>query len=563
MLYNILIFITFSFIFAPIALAEDTQAKSAALAMHGTDKYGPHNAHIDYANPDAPKGGHLKMAAIGTFDSLNPYILKGSAAQGLNLVYDKLMARRWDEPFTMYPQIAKSYEMPEDRSSITFVIDRRAQFSDASPLTAADVQFSFETLREFGRPNMRRIYKLVKDVTINDNAITFTFGEGADRETPMILSMMPILSKTYWSARTFDSTTLDIPLTNGPYRIKEIDAGRSITYERNPDYWAKDLFANVGHYNIDLITYDYFRDDTVALEAFNKGDLNYRFERDIAKWNSAYSDAPNIVKYEAHHKRPERVRAMIFNTRRAPFDDIKVREALNLAFDEEWIGKNIYYGTQKRIDSIFPNSPLAAPQEAKEPQNHRQRLRTASALLRDAGWNIENGALSKDGTPFTFELTLSAPEEEKIALNFKKHLERLGISMNIRVLDSAAFQKRRQDYDFDMILHHWQNSLSPGTEQTLYWSCESANQSGRFNYSGVCNEQIESLARQIADAKTYDELTTLAHALDRALLEKHLMIPLFYSGIDKIAHDATLKHTNNVPIYGSVTETWWMDTDKP
>ncbi len=534
--------------------------------MHGNPKYSSQSKYLDYANPDAPKSGHLKIAAIGSFDTLNPYTLKGTPARGVNLAYDKLMARIWDEPFTMYPQIARSYALPPDRSWISFTIDPRARFHDGRPTTAQDVKFSFETLREFGRPNMRRIYKLVKNVEITNNntTITFTFGEGADRETPMIIAMMPILSKSYWSDREFNTTTLDHPLTNGPYRIQSVDPGHTITYTRNPDYWAADLLPNKGHYNFDKITYEYFRDDTVALESFNKGDLNFRHENDIAKWMNAYKDEEKTIKYSAPHKRPERVKAMIFNTRRAPFNDVNIRKAMALAFDEEWIRKNIYYGQAHRIKSFFPNSSLATPhrKESPPPATIRQKIKMANSLLKESGWIIENGKRTKDGKPLEFEIILSAPKEEKIALNFKKHLERLGIVMNIRVLDSAAFQTRRQNYDYDMILHHWQNSLSPGTEQILYWSCQSANQPGRFNYTGICDANIDQLTHKIADAKTYDDLTTLAHALDKALLDQHLIIPLFYKGADHIAHRPHLFHPETIPIYGSVTETWWMDGNK-
>lgn len=563
MLYNILIYITIFFIFVPKTAANE-DLFHYGLAMHGNPKYSAESEHLDYANPDAKKGGILRQAATGSFDTLNPYSIKGNAAKGLNLINDRLMRRVWDEPFTMYPLIAEKVSVPEDRSSITFYINSKAKFHDGSPITTEDVKFSFETLREHGRPNMRRIYKLVKNVNITDDkqAITFTLGEGYDQETIMILALMPVLSKTYWEGRTFDSATLEPPNSNGPYKIKTAEAGRRITYERVPDYWAKDLLANKGHYNFDEITYDYFRDDTVALEAFNKGDLDFRREFSMTKWLQSYNDN-GIIKGEFAHQRPERVRALIFNMRRAPFDDINVRKALSLAFDEDWIGKNIYYGRQKRIESYFPNSALAAPQIKKEEKTSpRLRLRNAADILKESGWIIENGKLMKNGAPLAFEVVLSAPEEEKIALNFKKSLERLGVTMNIRVLDSAAFQKRRSDYDYDMILHHWQNSLSPGTEQMLYWGCEAANQPGRFNYTGLCSKEVDETASAIANAKTYEELTKLAQKLDQLLTSEYMSIPLFYKNSDFIAYREPVNHPEKTPLYGAVTETWWMDEDK-
>ena len=532
------------------------------LAMHGNPKYGPEFTHLDYTNPDAPKGGSLKEAATGSFDTLNPYAIKGTAAKGLNLVYDRLMRRVWDEPFTMYPLIAESVDVPEDRSSITFHINPNAKFHDGSTITVADVLFSFETLKEKGRPNMRRIYRLVNDVQTTDSAITFIFGEGYDRETVMIMALMPVLSKSWWETREFESTLLEPPLSNGPYKIKTVDPGRKIIYERNPDYWAKDLLPNVGHYNFDEVSYDYFRDDTVALEAFNKGTLNFRREFNMSKWLQAY-DSEGIIKDEITHGRPERVRALIFNMRREPFNDTNVRKAMSMVFDENWIGQNIYYDRQKRIESYFPNSALAAPQNEETEQTLREKIRVASDLLKQSGWEVVDGKRMKNGQTLSFELALSAPEQEKIALNFKKSLQRLGIEMNIRVLDSASFQQRRQEYDYDMILHHWQNSLSPGTEQLLYWGCEAADQPGRFNYAGLCNEKVDATAAAIANAKTYDELTTLTQKLDQMLIDEYMAIPLFYRGADYIAYRPPMKRPETVGIYGSVAETWWMDRPSP
>lgn len=293
------------------------------LAMHGAPKYERGFDHLDYANPDAPKGGHLKMTAIGTFDNLNPYAIKGKAAQGLNLYYDRLMARVWDEPFTMYPLIAESVEIPEDRSAITVHINPAARFHDGSPVTADDVIFSFETLRDHGRPNMRSIYRLVKTAEKRDDlTVHFAFGEGYDQETVMILAMMPVLSKSWWQEKSFDSTTLTPPLSNGPYRISEVNPGRSITYERVEDYWAANLAVNKGHYNFDKITYFYFRDDMVAFEAFKAGNADLRRENSAALWARQY-DFPavkkgDVITAEIEHGRPERVRALIFNTRRPP-----------------------------------------------------------------------------------------------------------------------------------------------------------------------------------------------------------------------------------------------------
>jgi len=564
------------------------------LAMHGDAKYTPEDTHLGYANPDAPQGGTLKMAAIGTFDTLNPYSIKGKAAQGLNLVYDRLMARVWDEPFTMYPLIAERVDIPEDRSAITVHINPKARFHDASPITADDVIFSFETLRDEGRPNMRRIYRLVESIEKRgDLSVHFELGEGFDKETVMIIAMMPVLSQSFWDGRTFDQTILDIPNTNGAYRIKEFEPGRRIVYERVKDYWANDLLTSSGHFNFDEIVYDYYRDDTVAFEAFKAGEYDLRREYDAGQWASAY-DFPALkegkVKADAiAHQRPERVRAFIFNTRRAPFDDIRVREALSLLFDFEWVNKNLFYGQYSRINSYFPNSELAATGKpsAEELQvlapwmddldsavfetpvddllpsgNIRRNMRKADALLREAGWSVEDGMRVKDGKPFTFSIILSAPEDEKIALHYKRALDKMGIKANIRVLDSAAFRGRLNEYDFDMTLYYWNSSLSPGTEQMLYWSCEAAQQPARWNFAGVCNPAVDAIAAAIADTKTRESLVAHAKALDRILLHGRYIVPLYYAGEDYMAYWLPLAHPEEAPLYGTVLETWWMNEDK-
>ena len=575
------------------AFAADTPThKLYALAMHGQSQYDEASTHLSYVNPDAPKGGSLKIAAIGTFDTLNPYSLKGQAPQNMNLIYDRLMSRVWDEPFTMVPLIAESVDVPDDRSSITFRLNPKARFHDGSAITAKDVVFSFETLKEHGRPNMRRIYRLVDKVETPDNlTIRFTLGNTYDRETIMILALMPVLSESWWSDRDFDSTLLEPPLTNGPYRIKELEQGRTITYERVPDYWAKDLLANKGQYNFDTITYDYFRDDTIALEAFKKGDLDLRREWDVSKWQSAYDDmSPDMVRLSFPHKRPERAHGFIFNLRKKPFDDINVRKALTLAYDEEWIGQNLFHSEFKRINSFFPNSVLASADtpnreevEALAPWKEglrsevfttksfdllkekplRSRLRQADLLLKKSGWVIEGGKRINQDTkePLHFEILLSSVQEEKIALAYKNTLKRLGIEPDIRMADSATFQKRKNTYEYDILTHYWQNSLSPGTEQMLYWSCDAADKTAGFNYAGICSKAVDYYASKIADAKSYDELSLYAHLIDRIGFSEYILVPFFYKGVDYIAYKNTLHYPEKTPIYGVVLESWWAQTN--
>lgn len=536
--------------------------------MHGKPKYDASAKHLDYANPDAPKGGALTMAAIGTFDTLNPYSIKGKAALGLNLVYDRLMQRVWDEPFTMYPLIAERVDIPEDRSAMTVHINPKARFHDGSAITADDVIFSFETLKESGRPNMRQIYKLISSVEKRDGlTVHFELGEGYDQETVMIIALMPVLSKAYWEDRTFDSTTLDVPVLNGPYKIAEVDPGRSITYERASDYWAKDLLPNVGHFNIDRITYDYYRDDSVAFEAFTAQNLDLRRENNIRKWLESYNfkavEDGEVITEELPHGRPEKARGFIFNTRRTPFDDIRVREALEALLDRHQINQLLFNNKNRFITSYFPNSDFEgvayrAPIE-DTPYDTRKQMRKASALLKEAGYTVVNGVQTKDGAPLSFEILIQNPEDEKIALAFKQSLKRLGIDIRIRVADAAGFLRRLNAYDYDMVLHHWQSSLSPGTEQLLYWGCAAAKQEGRFNYAGICTEEIDTLAKSVPQTKTREELIETMRALDVALLEGHYMIPLFYPGVDYVAYNAKVKRPEKTPLYGMVLESWWID----
>ena len=569
-------------------------SETYGLSMTGAPKYGADSTHLDYANPDAPEGGTLRQAAIGTFDSLNPYALKGKAALGLDLVYDRLAARVWDEPFTLSPLIAESLETPEDRSSLTVRLDPAARFHDGTPITPEDVIFTFDTLKTEGRPNMRRVYQLVERIERHDaRSLRFVFGPGHDRETAMILAMMPVFSKADWAGKTFDSATLAPPLGSGPYKIANAEAGRRIVYERVPDYWAKDKLTAAGHFNFDRIVYDYYRDDTIALQAFKAGELNFRREDDVASWLTAYDvpavKAQRIAMESLRHGRPDKVRAFIFNTRRPPFDDIRVRRALNLAFDFDWANDTLYHGAYERISSFYPNTGLAAngrPSDAElafltplkdrldpavfgpayaPPENEdrtalRDHLKEAAALLGEAGWVIRDGRRvnEKTGEPLTFEILLDSPGQEKLALALTRNLKRLGIAPRIRLLDSAAFTGRLTAYDFDMLLYYWLSTLSPGTEQYLYWSCESARQEGRWNYAGICDPAVDALARSIPEAESRSELEANVRALDRVLTHGHYMIPLYYKPVDYVAYWANqVARPAETPLYGPVLETWW------
>ncbi len=571
--------------------AQDADDAPMGLAMHGTAPRAPLAA--DRARPDAPKGGEMKTAAIGTFDTLNPFSLKGKAAQGLSLTYDRLMARSWDDPFTLYPLIARRVEVSENRDKMTIFLDPQARFHDGSPVTAEDVLFSLETLRTQGRPNMRRVYTLVKvKEKIDLHIIRLTFGDGYDRETALILAMMPVLSKAFWSKQDFNAGLLTPPLTNGPYRIAQVAPGHRIVYERVPDYWAANHPPMRGHANFDRIVYDYFRDDSVAFEAFKTGALTFRRETDPAKWESAY-DFPaardgRVQREALPHGRTEPLRALIFNTRRPPFDDPRVREALSLLPDFEWMNRSLFHGRMKRTRSYYPNADLAArgppspeekalldpwkgkipesvfgPVEALTPQDsgtsRRTTLRRADALLREAGWPVVDGLRRKAGKPLAFQILVSTADDEKIALSFVQILKRMGIRADVRAPDSASFLDRLQDYDYDMVVSEWLSSLSPGTEQALYWGCAAAQEKGRMNYAGICHPAIDSLIADLSRAPTREALIARARALDRLLLAGHYVIPLFHTGADFVSWHKGLNRPNQTPLYGLIPEVWWMD----
>ena len=422
--------------------------------------------------------------------------------------------------------------------------------------------FSFETLKEHGRPNMRRVYQLAKSAERNGpHKISFIFDGEYNRETVMIFALMPVLAKHYWKDREFDSTTLDPPITNGPYRIESIDPGRKITYERDPNYWGKNLFHVKGHFNFDNVTYEYFRDNTVALESFKKGTINFRREWDAGIWNSAYSNInTHIVKEELTHGRPDRVRGFIFNTRRPPFDNPSIREALSTLFDFSWVNKNLFYDQFKQITSFYPNTDLAYTNTPSPEKNPRENLRKANTLLKDAGWVVENGQRvhHKTKQPLTFEILLDNPHNEKIAHALTRGLEKMGVQTQTRTKDTAAFLDQLRQYDFDVVLYHWTSTLSPGTEQYLYWSCESADTPYRWNYAGICDPNIDQLSQNIADAKTRDDLKRITKALDKQLMAGHYMIPLYYNPYDFVAYWDSLHRPEKTPLYGLVLETWWM-----
>ena len=560
--------------------------------MHSSDE-----KHLPYVNPDAPKGGVLRLGVYGSFDNLNRIAFKGSRAAGLGYINDTLMRRVWDEAFSLYGLIAEYAEMPEDRSSITFYINPKAKFHDGSPITREDVLFSLETFQNKGTPNQKKTYgKVIKTELVDQNGIKMIFVNNEDKELPLIIAgFLPIVPKKYYENIDVTKTFLDIPLGSGPYTIESLEPGRQIKYQRVKDYWAKDLLANKGQYNFDTLIYDYYKDSNVLLEAFKVGEYDYRREYNAKRWQSNYTfdavDRGDVILQEMKNDRPTGMNALVMNSRKEIFNNPQVRLALSYAYDHEWINKALYNNAYTRTDSYFDNSPLASsglPSEnelkllnpwknqlPKEIFNQtyqppvsdgsgmpRDNLRIAKKILEGEGWFVEDGKLMKDGKEFAFEFLIVSPSVEKIALAFQKTLEVLGITMSVRTVDSSQYQARMLNYDFDMIKASWNVSLSPGNEQQFYWGSEVGKKDGSKNYAGVNSPVVDSLIETLIGAKTREELTTAIHALDRVLLWGHYVIPLYHSNTDRIAYWNFLEFPDEIPLYGLVIESWWANSEK-
>ena len=577
--------------------SELSATPSHAIAMHGIPKYKKDFTHFDYLNPDAPKGGALNLYAFGTFDSLNPFILKGHSADGLGLTFDTLMISSADEPFTRYGLIAESIEVPKDRSFAAFNINPKAKFHDGTPITAEDVVFTFNILREKGSPLYRFYYANVESaISTSPSRVLFTFKKGADnRELPLILSELPVLSKADMQGKDFTATTLTPFLGSGAYKVAKIDQGRYITYERVKDYWAKDLPVNRGKNNFDTVKYDYYRDTSVSLEAFKAGAFDLRIENEAKKWGTGY-DFPavaegKVILREFKHQLPSGMQGFVFNTRRPLFADRKVRQALSYAFDFEWSNKNLFYGLYHRTKSYFDNSVLAAtgaptkaelkllepykdiippevflgtcpPPETDGSGDIRDNLIIAMNLLKEAGWEYKSGALrNKDGEPFIFEIMLDtsgASAWERITLPFVRNLKRLGIEAKIRVVDLTQYQARMNTFDFDMATVIWGQSLSPGNEQRSYWGSNSAAQNGSRNYIGITDKAIDAMIESIISAPSESALISATHALDRILQCNYFVIPHWHSKTTKIAFWDKFGMPSTTPMQGMDIMSWWI-----
>jgi len=566
-----------------------------AIAMHGSPKHGPGFTHFPYVNPDAPKGGRLVLGTLGTFDSLTPFIIRGvSPATMREYVYASLLTRSGDEAFSLYGLIAESIELPEDRSQITFHLRPEARFADGAPITPEDVLFSHEVLRQKGWPYHRAHYgKVARAEKISERAVRFTFDAAGDREIPMILGLMPILPKHKTNPDTFEQTTLEPPTGSGAYTVARVDVGRSITYKRNPDWWGANLPVARGRFNFDEIRVEYFRDAASLFEAFKAGEIDMRVEEDPGRWIEGYrfpavTDG-RVIKREFETGLPAGMSALVFNTRRPVFQDARVRRAFILLFDAEWINRNLFNGLYQRTQSFFERSELSSsgrPADARERQllapfakdvkadilagsyrfpsndpsgDNRANLQAAFTLLGEAGYRLENNALVKDGSPLSFEFLAQTRQQERLMLSYARTLERLGIAVRIRQVDTSQYWARLKNYDFDMIQWAWGASLSPGNEQINRWSSKAAGIEGTLNYPGVENAAVDAMIDALLQAEAADDFVAAVRALDRALLSGDYVIPLFYLPRVWVAYWAHLRLPSGAPLAGVDVDTWWTE----
>ena len=567
------------------------------MSLFGELKYPPDFKHLEYVNPDAPKGGELVEDAVGGFDSLNPFIVRGEPGAGAGAIYDTLMTGVRDEPSTEYGLLAKSVEVPDDLSYVVFNLRPEARWHDGTPLTAEDIVFTFETLRGKGRPHYRYYYANVAKVeALGPHQVKFSFSGPKNRELPHIMGQLPALPKHWWKDRDFERTSLEPPLGSGPYRIGKLDPPRSMTVERVKDYWGRDLPVNRGRNNYDTIRYEYFRDQTVALEAFKAHQYDIRSETSAKNWATQYDfpalKAGLVVKEAIPHSNPTGMQGFAFNIRRPMFQDPRVRLAIAQTFDFDWANKNLFYGQYTRTDSYFSNSEFAArelpsPDELKllEPYRgklppevftqvyqapradgsgqDRSALRRARDLLTSAGWTVkDNRLVDKGGKPLEFEVLLVQADFERVLNTMRQPLERLGITMRMRVVDTAQYINRVRDFDYDMVVASWGQSHSPGNEQRDFWSSAAADRKGSRNLIGIKDPAIDGLIEQVIAADSRPALIAATRALDRALSWGHYVIPNFHLRTARVAYWNRFGRPATTPPYGVDYQTWWIDPEK-
>ncbi len=590
-----------------VAALSPTQSNAEprhGLSTFGELKYGPDFQHFDYVNPQAPKGGALRLAATGSFDNINPFILKGIRFRGIanaigGLPFESLMTGSADEPDSMYGLVARSAEVAPDRSWVEFTLRPEARWHDGSPISVEDVVFSFHTLKTEGAPSYRITYRDIAEVVATaPDKVRFNFRPGGVwRDLPLLAGGMPLISKAYYSQIEFNKTTVRPALASGPYRITKVDQGRSVTLERVADYWARDLPVNRGRYNFASIRFDFYRDRNVEFEAFKAHEYDYREEFTSKVWATSYK-FPAVTKglvvvETVPDESPANRQNFILNLRRAKFQDRRVRQAFDLAYDFEWINKNLFYGVYSRTLSVYQNTTMAArelpgraelallePHRDKLPAevfsqvyqapktdgrgNNRQNLRKAAKLLGAAGWPVKDGRrVNAEGQAFEIELLTFSPTFERVYAPLVRNLKRLGIDATIRVVDSAQYANRMQQFDFDITTTAFGGQTTPGIGERNFWGSEAANSPGSINYPGINDVVVDDLVARIAAAKTRPELETAARALDRVLLWNQYVVPQYFRAFHPIAYWDRFSRPATKPKFAlGFLDTWWHDADK-
>lgn len=576
----------------PISFFAHSASWSDAISMYGDLKYKGGFEHFDYANPVAIKGGDFKQASIGSFDSLNPFIVKGNAASGVSRIYDTLLQQSTDEPFSLYALVASQVKVADDFSAVSFLINPKARFQDGKQITADDVKFSFDLLINEGAPHFKSYYSGVDNVKIDSTLqVTFHFKEIGNRELPLIIGQIPILPAHFWKGKDFSKSGLIIPLGSGPYQIKSFKGGKQIVFQRVTDYWAKDIAVNKGRHNFDRLIIDYYRDDAVAFEAFKSGAFDYRLESSSKRWSTGYVGdqfrSGKIVTENLADKNPQGMQGFWFNLRKDKFKDPKVREAISLLFDFEWANKTLFYDAYTRIDSFYSGSELSTQRQITEAErqillpykdqlsdavfkplqanktsgngNVRTQMRQAVQLLSEAGYELKDSKMqNQQGEQLSFEFLLYSKDFERVVHPFRRNLQRIGINTNIRLVDVSQFINRLNSFDFDMLSLRKGQSISPGNEQASFWGCDTANDVGTSNWAGVCSPTIDALTKQLIMATTREELVNTTKALDRVLLSEHIVIPQWYLPAYRIAYWDKFSRPDTSPYYDLGLDTWWM-----
>ena len=580
------------------AIAADPEARHG-LSVFGDLKYGPGFKNFDYVNPDAPKGGTLKIPGLDTFETIHPFILKGQKEPLAEaLLYDTLMARSFDEPDSYYGLVAKTVEVPADKSWVAFNIDPRAKFHDGTQITAGDIVFTLNALKTDGHPRYRVNFRDVdRAEATSPSRVKFTFKPGTHRDLPTRLAALPVLSKAYYDKVDFKKTTFEPALASGPYKVGKFEPGRSITYQRAENYWAKDLPVNRGRFNFDRITVEYYRDREVAFQAFFSNQYDYREEFTSRQWATQYDKPPAnkglVVRETLPDETPSGVQAFILNLRRAKFQDVRLRAAMDLAFDYEWTNKTLFYSLYDRTNSMFENSSLAAKQPPSKEElallepfrgkvpdevfttvfrapetdgsgRIRGNLRKASRLLKQAGYAVRNGVLTDiAGKPLTIEFLLFESSFKRIINPYLQNLKRLGIQASIRIIDVANFKRRQDSFDFDIVIRRIAQPLTPGLEQRNYFGSEFADVPGSFNIGGVKDSAVDALIEKVVTAKSRGELTVATRALDRVLMWNRFVITQWYKGEHNVAYWNKYNRPKVSPKFSTgVLDTWWYDAEK-